>query len=138
MSTFLICRKFILTPLMVSQTNTEVELFQLLQCHGTGQVELELPEGSISKSQQKVVMLISGSCQLISMEEKITSTYKFSFYIKQDRFTTCFKTCGTGSLLWRVGRVCKVPLVPRLWKQNWQRERLTKILRKNYTNQLLW
>ena len=68
---------------MVSQTNTEVELFQLLQCHGTGQVELALPEGSISKSQQKVVMLISGSCQLISMEEKITSTYTFSFYIKR-------------------------------------------------------
>ena len=24
---------------------------------------------------------------------------------KQDRFTTCFKTCGTGSLFGRVGRV---------------------------------
>ena len=26
---------------------------------------------------------------------------------KQDRFTTCFKTCGTGSLFWRVDRGCK-------------------------------
>ena len=32
---------------------------------------------------------------------------------KQDRFTTCFKTCGTGSLFRRVGRVLKVPLVSR-------------------------
>ena len=35
--------------------------------------------------------------------------------VKQDRFTTCFKTCGTGSLFCRVGG-CKVPLVPRLSK----------------------
>ena len=27
---------------------------------------------------------------------------------KQDRFTTCLKTCRTGSLFWRVGRVRKV------------------------------
>ena len=26
---------------------------------------------------------------------------------KQDRFTTCLKTCGAGSLFWRMGRGCK-------------------------------
>ena len=39
------------------------------------------------------------------------------FKFKQDRFTTCFKTCGIGSLFWRVGRRCKVDLVPRLCRQ---------------------
>ena len=39
------------------------------------------------------------------------------FQVKQDKFTTCFKTCGTGLLFWRVGRVCKIPLVPRLCRQ---------------------
>ena len=28
---------------------------------------------------------------------------KTKFLLKQGRFTTCFKTCGTGSILWRVG-----------------------------------
>ena len=32
------------------------------------------------------------------------SIQKKYFRVKQDRFTTCFKTCGTGSLFWRVGR----------------------------------
>ena len=35
---------------------------------------------------------------------------------KQDRFTTCFKTCGTGSLLWRVGKLCKVREAPYTFK----------------------
>ena len=40
--------------------------------------------------------------------------------VKQDRFTTCFKTCGTGSLFWRVGRRCKVPLCQDLvGRQEW-------------------
>ena len=29
-------------------------------------------------------------------------------HLQQDRFTTCFKTCGTGSLFWGVGSGCKV------------------------------
>ena len=35
---------------------------------------------------------------------------------KQDRFTTCFKTCGKGSLTQGVGGGCQVPLVLRLSK----------------------
>ena len=35
--------------------------------------------------------------------------------VQQDRSTICFKTCGIGSLFWRVGRGCKVTLVSKLY-----------------------
>ena len=54
---------------------------------------------------------------------------KMFFYflkqLEQDRFTTCFKTCGTGSLFWRVGRVCKVSLVPSFANKTGGRENFT-------------
>ena len=55
--------------------------------------------------------------------------------VKQDRFTTCFKTCGTGSLFWRVGRRCKVTLVPMLCRQthikDWRKRKNHKSRHKN-------
>ena len=69
---------------------------------------------------------------------------------------TCFKTCGAGSFLWGVGKLCNVPLVPRLCKltggtlrrhtpvniqtdtqTDRYKERLTKILRKNIKIKIL-
>ena len=55
------------------------------------------------------------------------SSYKFHWPLapqstinsnnEQDRFTTVLMICGTGSLFWRVGRRCKILLVPRIWRQ---------------------
>ena len=54
---------------------------------------------------------------------------------KQDRFTACFKTYGTGSLFWRVGRRCKVTLVPRLCRQtnmqDWRGRKMHKSRHKS-------
>ena len=47
---------------------------------------------------------------------------------KQDKFATCFKTCGTGSLTKGVGGGCKGPQVPRLCEQTDRQTNRTGVL----------
>ena len=73
-----------------------------------------LSSASSTGSFKKVVVFCLNS---FFVTTQIRCTLEFLFNINKDRFTTYFKTCGTGSLFWRVGRVCNVPLMPRLCKQ---------------------